>query len=144
MTVAQPYRTLSFLLFAFSAIAGLAGLVLIFATNFVLSLTPSNLILANAGLLLLLIKGIGIIAIALGYLSFVTARDPVRYAAVVDALIFTLAAAAILNVYGVIALHLGDLYPAPYLIGRATVQLIFAIVLVLLRPRDAVRHESRI
>jgi hypothetical protein len=137
MTAPQPYRALTILLFAISAIEGIAGLVLIFGSSFVLSLAPSNLILPNANFVLALLKGLGIIAIALGYLMCVAARDPVRYVGVIDVLIFILVAAAILNIYALYALHLGALYPEPYVIARATVQLITAILLLRLRPRAA-------
>jgi hypothetical protein len=137
MTPAQPYRALRIVLFVISAIEALAGLVLIFASSWVLALTPTNVGLVNNGLLLVLMKAIGIIAIALAYLLCAAARDPVRYLAVIDALAFILLAAAALNVYALAALHVGTFYPAGYLIVRAIVQLVLAVVIIALRPRRA-------
>lgn len=57
--------------------------------------------------------------------------------AVIDALAFLLVAAALLNVYAVAALHIGAFYPGPYLIVRAIVQLVLAVIVITLRPRVA-------
>jgi hypothetical protein len=137
MTATHPYRALRMLLFAISAIEGLAGIVLLFATGWVLALAPPNLGLLSSSVVLALVKAIGIIALALGYLLCAAARDPVRYIAVIDALVFILVAAAALNVYAVAVLHVGWFYPAPYLIVRAIVQLALALALVALRPKGA-------
>lgn len=137
MTAAHPYRALRMLLFVISAIEGLAGIVLLFASGWVLALAPANLGLPYSGVVVALVKAIGIIALALGYLLCAAARDPVRYIAVIDALVFILAAAAALNIYAVAALHVGSFYPGPYLIVRAIVQLVLALIIIALRPKGA-------
>jgi hypothetical protein len=135
MTVAQPYRALRILLFLISAIEGIAGAVLIFGSSWVMSITSTPFLLAGTGFVFALLKGIGIIMLALGYLSCVAARDPVRYAAIIDTLIFLLVAAAVLNLYAVAALHIGAYYPGPYLVVRAILQLALAAVILVLRPK---------
>ncbi|MBV9645877.1 MAG: hypothetical protein JO043_00265 [Candidatus Eremiobacteraeota bacterium] len=134
IVVSPQYRTLSIILYVLSAIEGIAGLVLIIASGWVLSMLPVAG-LTTPGLLLFALKGIGVIALALGYLLCVAARDPARYVAVVDTFAFVLFAAALLQFYAVGALGIGTVYPTPYLISRSVVQLILAIVLVALRPR---------
>ena len=137
MSAVHAYRALRILLFAISAIEAIAGLVLVFASSWVLAMTPANIGLLNNGVLLAFMKAIGIVAIALGYLLCAAARDPVRYVAVIDALVFILLAAAALNVYAVAALHIGSFFPGPYLIIRAVIQLILAVAIIALRPRRA-------
>jgi hypothetical protein len=124
------------LLFIIAGVEGVAGLALLFATGWVLSFAPHMLTGPFSAFLVALVKGTGILALAIGYLLCVTARDPVRYVAVLDALIFILAAASALNAYAVFSLHLGAFYPAPYLLGRGATQLLVAIALFALRPRE--------
>lgn len=132
---------LRILLYVISAIEGIAGIALLFATGWVLSFAPQMLAFPYTAFVVALVKGIGILALALGYLLCVTARDPVRYVAIIDALTFILVAAAALNVYAVTSLHLGAFYPAMYLIVRAAIQLVLAIALIVLRPK-AVRNTQ--
>lgn len=138
----MQYRPLRILLYVISAIEGIAGVALLFATGWVLSFAPSMLALPYTGFVFALVKGIGILALALGYLLCVTARDPVRYVAVIDTLIFVALAAAALNIYAVIALHLGSLYPSPYLIARAAIQVAIAVALFSLRPRATAAYNE--
>jgi hypothetical protein len=140
---AAPYRILSLLLFILSAVEGISGLFLIFTSRWVLALAPANLALPNPGIVELFLKAIGIVALALAYLLYVAARDPARYVAVIDALVFMCVAAAILEFYALAALNLGALYPPSYVIARAILQLILAVVLVVLRPRGSPAPTSR-
>jgi len=137
MTSVQPYRTLSTLLYALSVLEALAGLVLLFATNWTLSLVPANLALGDTGFVMIFLKALGIVALALGYLLCVAARDPARYIAVIDTLAFLLVASAALNVYALTAMHLGKYYPANYMLVRIVVQLILAVAVIALRPKAA-------
>lgn len=132
----RSHQTLKVLLFIIAGVEGVAGIALLFATGWVLSFAPHMLAGPFSAFLVALVKGTGILALAIGYLLCVAARDPVRYVAILDALIFILLAAAALNVYGVFSLHLGAFYPAPYLLGRGATQLFLAIVLFSLRPRE--------
>lgn len=136
MTIPQSHRALRILLFVMSALTGVAGFVLVFATGFMLSMSPSVVALGNGGILNALVKALGIIAIAFGYLLCVAARDPVRYVVIIDTVIFTLVGAGLLNLYAVAVLDLGTFYPTPYLIVRALIQLAIALALFLLRPKE--------
>lgn len=133
----KPHQTLRVLLFIIAGLEGVAGVALLFATGWVLSFEPRLLLGPFSAFLVALLKGTGILALAIGYLLCVTARDPVRYVAIVDALTFILAAAAALNFYAVFSLHLGAFYPASYLLVRGVIQLFTAVALFALRPREA-------
>jgi hypothetical protein len=130
-----PHRALSILLYVLSALEALIGLVLIFMTGWLLGYSPEGLPPPNEDFVVLLLKGIGIVAVALGYLFYVAARDPVRNVAVIDTLIFLCVAAAILEFYGAASLNIGAYYPGPYLLLRAIFQLIVAGLLLWWRPR---------
>ncbi|HLI94623.1 MAG TPA: hypothetical protein VKT72_00895 [Candidatus Baltobacteraceae bacterium] len=133
----RTHQTLRIVLYALSVIEGIAGVVLLFATGWVLSFAPQLLALSSTGFVVLLLKGIGIISLGLGYLACAAARDPVRYVAVIDATVFILIAAAAENFYAVVALHLGSLYPTPYLLVRGIIQLALALTLLAMRPKAA-------
>src|SRR5579864_3708340 len=137
MTSVQPYRTLSTLLYALSVLEALAGLILLFATNWALSLVPANLALGDTGFVMIFLKAIGIIALALGYLLCVAARDPGRYIAIIDTLAFLLVASAALNAYALTAMHVGKYYPANYVLVRIIVQLVLAVAVITMRPKAA-------
>jgi hypothetical protein len=138
----RSHRTLSYVLYAISAIEGLAGLVLIFASGWVMTIVPIGATLYIPGFILALLKALGIVALALGYLLCVAARDPVRYVAIIDAFIFLAVAAAVLEFYGIAALQLGTYYPLGYIVARAILQLILAVALFALRPKEAPKASS--
>lgn len=142
MVSARPYSGLRVLLFTISAIEALVGLALVFATGWVVALVPVVGVFPASAFVETLLKGIGIVVIAYAYLLCAAARDPVRYVAVIDALAFLLIAAALLNIYAVVGLHLTVFYPGPYLIVRAIVQLILAAAVIALRPRVASQFQT--
>jgi hypothetical protein len=135
MTQPQSHRALRVLLLTIAIVEAVAGLILVFATRNVFATVPGAPWSHDAGLVTALLKAIGVVAMTMGYLLWAASRDPERYVAVVDALVFLLAAAAILNLYGATALRLGVLYPPAYLVTRAVVQLLLAGTIVALRPR---------
>ncbi|HEV3153818.1 MAG TPA: hypothetical protein VGZ02_08455 [Candidatus Baltobacteraceae bacterium] len=138
----QSYQPLRVLLYAGAVVEAVAGVVLIFATEWVLSSAPKILVFPYSGYVVALVKGVGILVLALAYLLCVTARDPVRYVAVLDTLAFICFAAAALNVYGVVALHLGMFYPGPYLLVRAAFQVALGVAIVAMRPKRAPKAGS--
>jgi hypothetical protein len=140
---ARPYRALRVFLFVVAALEGLGGVLLLFATGWILTIGQIGPGIYAGAESVLFVKAIGIIALALGYLLCAAARDPVRYIAVIDALAFILVAAAAINIYALIALHAGDLYPGPYLVVRAVMQLLLAIVVIALRPRRELYAQAR-
>lgn len=135
MTAVQPYRTLSTVLYVLSVLEVIAGLVLVFASGWVLSMAPASLGLPTTGLVMVFLKALGIIAIGIAYLLCVTARDPVRHVAVIDTLVFFLLASALLNAYSIWSLHIGAYFPTNYIIVRIVVAVILAAVLIGLRPK---------
>ncbi|HEV3156706.1 MAG TPA: hypothetical protein VGZ00_05110 [Candidatus Baltobacteraceae bacterium] len=118
-----------------ASIEAIAGITLIFASKWVLSLTAVDLSPPDTYGMLLLLKAGGIIGTAFAYLLFRAGSDPVRYIAVIDALIFMLSTAAILNLYALLKLHIGLFSPPPFIITRALFQCFLAAVFVALRPR---------
>jgi hypothetical protein len=143
MTVPEPHRFLRLLLMFVSIVEASAGIVLSLATNWVLAFMSVPVLILNTGFVLALLKGIGIVALAFAHLLWAASRDPVRNIAVVDTLVFMLLAAALLNVYAILSLHLGAFYPEPYLIARAVVQVILAVAVILLRPKHGAKHTKR-
>jgi len=135
MTAAKPFQTLRAMLFTISTICGIGAILLFFASDWLLRILPGSVPPPSNVLELTVLKAFGIFLLALAYLLCVAARDPVRYVAVINALIFILLAAAVLNVYGLVALGLGAVYPAGYLVTRTIVQLILAAVIFTLRPK---------
>jgi hypothetical protein len=128
-------QVLRVLLYAISAIEGIAGLILIFASTWVVAFAPSAWVLS--GLILYFIKGIGIISIAFGYLMCVAARQPARYVAVIDSFAFLAFGGALLNLYALVILGEAAYYPVSYLIARSIVLIVIGVALLVLRPRGA-------
>jgi hypothetical protein len=139
MVSVQSYKGLSTLLYALSVIEAIGSLVLIFGSNWVLSMAPANLTPPDHSFVTIFMKGIGIFALGVAYLLCVTARDPARHVAVIDTLVFFLIASAALIWYALAALHLGQYFPANYIVVRIAVQVIVAIVLVVMRPKAVAR-----
>jgi len=126
-------------LYALAVLEALAGLILIFGSNWLLSMVPGNLALPDTAFLTIFIKAVGILALGLGYLLCVTARDPARYVSVIDTLVFILIASAILIGYALVTMHLGRYFPANYIVVRIVLQVIMAVVLIVMRPKAAAR-----
>lgn len=136
MTSTRSHQTLRTLLFAFSAIAAIAALVLIFAPSWPLAFAPGSVPPPANALEFAILRAFGVAVLVIAYLLCAAARDPVRYAAIIDGFIFLLVAFAILNISWVVAQQLDAYYPSVYLIVRAVVQVILAIVLFRLRPKN--------
>jgi hypothetical protein len=139
MVSVQSYKGLSTLLYALAVLEALAGLILIFGSHWALSMAPASLTLPDTAFVTVFMKALGIIAIGLGYLLCVAARDPARYVAVIDTLVFILIASAILIAYALMAMHIGQYFPAGYIVGRIVIQVILAIALIAMRPKAAAR-----
>ena len=133
---ARSYRALQIVLYALSLIEGLAGLALIFGSAWVMGFVVLPQTAAPAaGLFVLLFKALGILALGLGYLLCVAARNPVRYVAIVDTFVFFLFAAGVLNIYADVALGAWAYFPSTYLLARGILQILLGFVLLALRPR---------
>ena len=70
------------------------------------------------------------------YLTSVAARDPVRYGAIIDTLIFLVLAAAVLNLYTIAYFHISPFFTL-YLMARTVIQLAIGVALIVLRPKRA-------
>lgn len=152
MATAVPSHTaLRALLTIVATLLAVAGLVMLSASPWVLERlgawtgTGGNILdflvrgrLAhNDAVMNVLVQGVGAFALCFSYALFAAGRDPVRYVAVVDALI---AFAVIVSVID--ALWIGRLAGGnPVLIAfgwiRVAIRLILAAVLLMLRPRSA-------
>ena len=142
MESARPYRALTIVLYLLSLVEGLAGLALIFGSAWVMGFVVLPPAAAPvAGLFVLMLKALGILALGLGYLLCVAARDPVRYVAVIDVFVFFLFAAGVLNVYADVALGAWQYFPSNYLLARGIGQIVLGCVLLALRPRVTTRSN---
>ena len=119
-----------------SALQAVAGLMLLFASSWVLSMGHPLLGFGGEAVALAFIKAIGVSVLGFAYLTCVAARDPVRYVAIIDTLIFLALAAVVLNLYTIAYLHISPYYTL-YLMGRTVIQLAIGIALIALRPKRA-------
>lgn len=136
MAVVHSYRALRGLLLLLATIEAIGGVICVLGTGWVLSLAPPSFHLVSSGFVIAILKFVGVLALALAYLAYVTAQDPERYVAVIDAMAFLLLAAAAIDVYAFFALH-APFYPAVYVVIRTVVRVMIAIALLVLRPRHA-------
>lgn len=136
-----PHRTLRFVLRVFSLLAAVGGLLMIFAEKPLIVrifLRPPEGEVST--LLLSLLKEMGGMVLMLSVLLWLASRNPVRNAAIVDALIAGLCILAVTPLLSLWMTDIRSIYP-PYLLwGRSAVRLAVAALLYWLRPRD-VRWE---
>lgn len=89
----------------------------------------------NSAVMNVLVQAIGAFALCFSYALFAAGRDPVRYLAVVDATIAFAVIVSIIDALWIRALSGGN----PYLIAfgwtRVVIRLMFAALLLILRPR---------
>ena len=133
-----PHRALRIFLRVFSLLAGLGGLLMIFAEKPLIVrifLRPPEGEVST--LLLSLLKETGGMALMLGVLLWLASRNPVRNVAVVDALIAGLCILAVTPLLSLWMTDIGRVYPAYFLWGRSVVRLAIAALLYWLRPREA-------
>jgi hypothetical protein len=134
---ANRYTTLSALLAVLCVLLAIAGILLIFWTG---SLAFMVLKIAGAETnpwTLALFKAFGLIAFFIAYLLYAAARDPVRNVAVIDALVGIMVLGAVLDIYALVALGFGALFPPWVIWTRATVRVALAVALLVLRPKTA-------
>ena len=131
-----PYRSLRIFLRAFSLLAALGGLLLIFAEKPLIVrifLRPPEGEVST--LLLSLLKEMGGMVLMLGVLLWLASRNPVRNVAVVDALIVGFCILAVTPLLSLWMTDIRSMYPAYLLWGRSAVRLAIAALLYWLRPR---------
>lgn len=135
MNATDRHRALRILLLIIAIFTGLGGLLLIASSSYFAAMAPAVLQAPPSTFYLVAIKFIGIFALALSYLAYVTSRDPVRYVAFIDALVFLLIAAVGLDLYASFVLHLAPVFTAWFVIVRSIIRLGIAVALIALRPR---------
>ncbi|HZV79082.1 MAG TPA: hypothetical protein VFF60_05640 [Candidatus Binatus sp.] len=135
VNAAAPHAILRglFTILAIGLLVG--GLIMIFSTQtwypLILPDTPATPAVS------VLVKGIGAIVLGLSYLALAVSRDPVRYRAVVDAVILVLIFVVIIEIYEIAARGADAIYPNHLLLLSTIFRAVLAGVLIGLRPREA-------
>ena len=137
MIAAQTHKALRVLLLIFAILLALGGLLLITSSSYFVSMAPAWLQSPPSMFFPVALKFIGLFALAMSYLSYVTSRDPVRYVAAIDAFAFLLIGAALLDLYASFVLHLEPFFSTWFVIVRSIVRIGIALVFIALRPRQA-------
>ncbi len=88
-------------------------------------------------LLLALLKEMGGVMLMLSVMLRLAARDPARNVAILDALTMGLFILAITPLVSLKTTDIGKLYPAYFIWGRSLVRLALVMVLLWVRPREA-------
>jgi hypothetical protein len=130
------HRALRAILAVLAVLAVLAGILILFATKPLLLMTGTPATFVAQPAALLLFKTFGAVAIPVGYLLYVTSRDPVRYASIIDAMVIGLVLVVLIELYGLFALRLTDIWSPLLLWTSVVVRTLLAIVLFALRPRE--------
>ena len=132
-----PYRALQRVLRLFSLLLAVGGLFMIFASKpliiWVFLRPPESEV---STLLLFVLKEMGGFVLMLTLMLFFASRDPVRNAAVVDAVIIGLCVLALTPLLSLYTLDIRKVYPGYLVWGRSLVRLAIAVVLYLLKPRE--------
>lgn len=132
-----PYRELQIALRVLSVLLAFGGLFMIFASKaFIMRvfLRPPESEVST--LLLFALKEMGGFVLMLTLMLFFTSRDPVRYAAIVDALIVGLVILSVTPLLSLYTLDIHKIYPRYLLWGRSLVRLAIAALLYFLKPRE--------
>src|SRR5437899_1596541 len=139
-----PYRSLRIFLRAFSLLAALGGLLMIFAEKPLIVrifLRPPEGEVST--LLLSLLKEMGGMVLMLGVLLWLASRNPVRNVAVVDALIVGLCILAVTPLLSLWMTDIRNMYPGHLLWDPSVVRLAMAALLYWLRARHVQWGPSR-
>ena len=128
------HRGLRVLLGVLAVVVGLGGLVTLLGASWLLGLDAMRGLLSGSAIGLVL-RFVGALALGLGYLLYQAARDPVRYAAVIDVFAFLLIVGAIIDVYAALTHLVGGPFLPAVIWGRAALRIAIAIVLIAWRPR---------
>jgi hypothetical protein len=132
----MSYQALRVLLTVLAILAALVGVLILFAPQWVFSMSGAPQIAAQP-LLILFAQAFGPFALGLSYLLYVTSRDPVRYVAVIDAAVIGLVIVVVLEAYAILSGGL-TAYWSPALLWTSTIiRALIAVALFALRPREA-------
>lgn len=133
----NAYAFLRMLLSLFALLITAGSLLVIFSTGWFLHWIAPDAAGQTGAMLVVFSKFIGVLGLFIAYLLYVTARDPVRHVAIIDALAGLLFLAAIMDLYALIALNFGAYYPAWAIWARAALRVAIGITLIAMRPRSA-------
>jgi hypothetical protein len=142
VATSSRYAALQGLLTVLTVLAALGALLALFGTTWLLHTFLPAASVDTATWLSITMKSLGVIALMLSYLLSAAARDPVRYLAVIDAFAGALVLLSIVDVYGLVALNFGALYPVWAILLRAAFRVALAITLVALRPHVSVGSDT--
>jgi len=138
-----PYRGLSIGLRVVSVLIAVGGLFMIFSSPpLILRVFMHPPEAEVSTLLLALLKEMGGMMLMLSVMLYLAARDPARNVAILDALIVGLLILAITPLLSLKMTDIGKLYPAYLIWGRSLVRLVLAMVLLYVRPREAVGGKA--
>ena len=133
-----PYRALRIILAISSLLTAAGGLVIVFSGKPVimrLFLRPPESEVST--LLLAVVKEMGGVILMLSVMLFYAYRDPVRNAAIVNALIAGLCVLAVTPLLSLYTLDLRQLYPGYLIWGRSIVRFALAVLIYYLRPCES-------
>ena len=132
-----PFRALQIVLRVFSVLLAVGGVFMILASKPLITrvfLRPPESEVST--LLLFVLKDMGGFVLMLTLMLFFASRDPVRNAAIVDALIAGLVILAITPLLSLYTLDIRKIYPSYLIWGRSLVRLAIAALLYLQKPRE--------
>ena len=132
-----PFRALQIVLRVFSVLLAVGGVFMILASKPLIMrvfLRPPDSEVST--LLLFVLKEMGGFVLMLTLMLFFASRDPVRNAAIVDALIAGLVILALTPLLSLYTLDIRKIYPSYLIWGRSLVRLAIAALLYLLKPRE--------
>ena len=132
-----PFRALQIVLRVFSVLLAVGGVFMILASKPLIMrvfLRPPDSEVST--LLLFVLKEMGGFVLMLTVMLFFASRDPVRNAAIVDALIAGLVILALTPLLSLYTLDIRKIYPSYLIWGRSFVRLAIAALLYVLKPRE--------
>jgi hypothetical protein len=144
MATSSSYAALRGLLTVLCVLVALAALLALFGTAWLLHTFLPAASVETSAWLFIISKFLSVLAFMLSYLLFAAARDPERYVAVIDAFAGALILLSIVDVYGLVALNFGALYPAWAILLRAAFRLALGVALIALRPRVSFGPRTRL
>ena len=149
--VVRAHTALKVLLTVVATLLVVGGLVMLSASPWVLerlgawTSSGSNILdflvrgrLAhNDALMNVLVQGVGAFALCFSYAIFAAGRDPVRYIAVIDALIAFAVIISVIDALSIGMLAGGNPVLVAFGWGRVAIRLVLAALLLMLRPRSS-------
>lgn len=145
----RSHTALKVLLTILATLLAVAGLVMMLASPWVLEqlgvwtgTSPGIIdflmhgrLAHNDAVMTVLVQGLGAIVICFSYAVFAAGRDPVRYVAVVDALIAFAVIVSVIDALSIGALAGHNVVMVAFGWARVAIRLIIAAILLGLRPR---------